>query len=211
MPDSSVTVYLKLSQITEVHQEDVFLSDVADVYCSDPNIQNRCNAVKVKKITDKREYRYVINAMDVIKKLEAVDSKITVNNLGEKDFIVSYRPKKGYSPFWQWSKTVMVALICFFGAAFAIMTFNNDSSAKDIFRQVYQMVMGVESDGFTIVEASYSIGLALGVILFFNHFAAVKVNQDPTPLEVEMRLYEDNVNMTAVQNDGRKESGVDVT
>lgn len=210
MPES-VTVFLKLNQITEVYKTDVFVSDVADVYCSDQNIQNRCNAVKVKKITNDKEYRYVINAIDVIKKLEAVDSKITVDNLGEKDFIIKYQPKQSYSSVWQWTKTLVVSLICFFGAAFAIMTFNNDASAKDIFKQVYLMFMGRESNGFTIIEASYSIGLALGVILFFNHFAGVKVNTDPTPLEVEMRLYEDNVNKTVIQNDGRKESGVDVT
>ena len=47
--------------------------------------------------------------------------------------------------------------------------------------------------------------------VFFNHFAKLKLNTDPTPLEVEMRLYEDNINKTLIQNDGRKESGVDVS
>jgi len=131
--------------------------------------------------------------------------------MGEQDFIIDYQKEKKFSPFWQWAKTIFVCCICLFGAAFAIMTFNNDSSATAIFKQIYFMVMGTESDGFTIVEVSYSLGLALGVILFFNHFAAIKINTDPTPLEVEMRLYEDNVNKTVIQNAGRKEKGIDVT
>ena len=65
--------------------------------------------------------------------------------------------------------------------------------------------------GFTILELSYSIGLALGIIVFFNHFAAYKLNTDPTPLEVEMRLYEDNISKTLIAEDGRKESKIDVT
>ena len=80
----------------------------------------------------------------------------------------------------------------------------------DVFREIYQMVLGHEAEKVTVLEMSYSIGLALGVILFFNHFCAWKVNTDPTPLEVEMRLYEDNISKTVIQNDGRKESGIDV-
>ena len=53
-------------------------------------------------------------------------------------------------------------------------------------------------------------GLALGITVFFNHFAKWKLNTDPTPLEVEMRLYEDNISKTLIQNDGRKEQGIDV-
>ena len=51
----------------------------------------------------------------------------------------------------------------------------------------------------------------MGIIVFFNHFAVAKLSTDPTPIEVEMRLYEDNINKTLIQNDGRKESGIDVT
>ena len=91
------------------------------------------------------------------------------------------------------------------------MTFNNDVSVTDVFSEIYRIIMGKESTGFTILEVSYSIGLALGIVGFFNHFAKFKINTDPTPLEVEMRLYEDNVSKTLIQNDGRKEQDIDVS
>ena len=37
------------------------------------------------------------------------------------------------------------------------------------------------------------------------------MNTDPTPLEVEMRLYEENIGKTLIQNDSRKEQEVDVS
>ena len=52
---------------------------------------------------------------------------------------------------------------------------------------------------------------ALGILIFFNHFASWKLTVDPTPIEVEMRLYEDNVGKTLIQNYGRKERGIDVS
>lgn len=210
MPSNSVTVYLKLNQITEVHEQDVFVKDVAEIYCSDQNIQNRCNAVKVKAIKDPRPYRYMISALEVIRRIEDIDSSIQVNNVGEVDFIINFQPDTKVRYVRQWIKTIFVCLICFCGAAFAIMTFNNDSSATDIFRELYLIVMGTESDGFTIMEVSYSVGLTVGILVFFNHFAAKKLTTDPTPLEVEMRLYEDSINKTLIQNNGRKESKIDV-
>lgn len=207
----SKTVYLNIKEITEVHHKEIQLKDVADVYCDDSAISNRCNALRVTTIHLDRNKRYVMSTLDVIQKLMEMDTALQVNNVGKVDFIIDYhKPKK---PIWvfQWIKTIFVCIICFCGASFAIMTFNNDVSVADVFAEIYQLVTGIESDGFTVLEVSYSIGLALGIIVFFNHFAKFKINTDPTPLEVEMRLYEDNISKTIIQNDGRKEADIDVS
>lgn len=210
MSSSTKTVYLNLSEITEVTKKDVFTKDVATLYCSDQTILNKCNAVKIKTIREDRCRRYVESALDVIEKLEAVDPSVQVNNVGKVEFIIDYQPPASPKHGWQWMKTLFVCAVCFCGAAFAIMTFNNDVSVTDVFKEVYLLITGTESDGFTILEVSYSVGLAVGIIAFFNHFAKWKLNTDPTPLEVEMRLYEDNISKTLIQNDGRKEQGIDV-
>lgn len=207
---STKTVYLNLREITEVHEKDVFVKDVASIYCSDTNIQNKCNAVKVRTVREEKPKRYVESALDVIRRLEEVDASVQVNNVGKVEYIIDYQPPKSPHHLWQWMKTVFVCIVCFCGAAFAIMTFNNDVSVTDVFAEVYLLITGTESDGFTILEFSYSVGLAVGIIAFFNHFAKWKLNTDPTPLEVEMRLYEDNISKTLIQNDGRKEQDIDV-
>lgn len=207
----SKVLYLNVSEITEVHQKDVYLKDVAALYCDDKAVTNKCNAIKIKSIKIDRDKRYVESVLDIIEKIVQADSSIQVNNIGEVDYIIDYQHEKSPAYFWQWMKTLIVCAISFFGAAFAIMTFNNDVSVGDVFKEIYVIIIGQESDGFTILEISYSIGLALGIIVFFNHFSGIKINTDPTPIEVEMRLYEDNITKTLIQNDGRKESGIDVT
>ena len=205
------TLYLKLNEISEVHEKSVYLKDVAQLYCDDKPTLNRCQALKIKTIHQEKDKRYVENVLEVIEKIHEMDVSIQVTNLGETDFIIDYQKSKSPKYLWQWTKTWFVCIVCFFGAAFAIMTFNNDASVGDVFKEVYKIVMGRESDGFTILELSYSIGLMLGIVLFFNHFSVWKLSTDPTPLEVEMRLYEDNISKTLIQNDRRKESGIDVT
>ena len=68
------------------------------------------------------------------------------------------------------------------------MTFNNDVDIPKLFAQIYQQFTGTPSSGFTVMEFSYSIGLGLGILLFFNHFGGRKITADPTPLEVEMLI-----------------------
>lgn len=205
------TVYLKLDQITELTHKDILLRDVAQVLCRDPKIENRCRAMKIMTVKEERHRRYVMSALDVIAGLEKLDPAIQVENVGETDFVVAYKPSSPPMYAWQWSKTFFVCLVCFFGAAFAIMTFNNDVNVTDVFQEVYQLVMGHSPSGPTVLEAGYCIGLAVGIVLFFNHFSSIKLNTDPTPLEVEMRLYEDNIVKTVVANEERKEKKIDVT
>lgn len=205
------TVYIKLSQITELTHKEVQLKDVAQVYCQDQSLQNKCSAMKVMTVRLDRKKRYVLSAVDVIQKLEQLDPSIEVTNLGEKDFIIAYKPPAPSRIAWEWTKTLFVCLICFFGAAFAIMTFNNDVNVTDVFSELYRLVMGRESDGATVLELGYSLGLAAGILLFFNHFAAARMNTDPTPLEVEMRLYEENISKTLIAESDRKETAIDVT
>jgi stage V sporulation protein AA len=108
------------------------------------------------------------------------------------------------------------------------MTFNNDGSVSEIFQDVDRLILGNENrsgtmdpldkegdgkkktKGIMILEISYSVGLIVGVTLFFNHFCKRQITLDPTPIEVQMRLYEDQVDTTVIQNASRKEKGVDV-
>lgn len=207
----SKILYLNISQITEVHSKDVKLKDVATLYSPDEAVTNKCSALKIKTIREDRDKRYVMETIDVVKKITDLDSTIEVNNIGETQFIIDYQHPRPDRYVWQWIKTLFVCAVSFCGAAFAIMTFNNDVNVGDVFKEIYKIIMGTESTGFTILEMTYSVGLAFGIIVFFNHFAKFKLNTDPTPLEVEMRLYEDNISKTLIQNDGRKESGIDVS
>lgn len=207
----SKQVYLKVNQMTEVQKQDVFLKDVAKITCQDQALQNKCSSLKIKTIREKREKRYVEDVIDIIKKIQQIDPDAQVNNLGEIDYIIDYLPPKRPKLAWQWVKTIFTCVVSFCGAAFAIMTFNNDANVMSLFQELYLLVMGREPGGFTILEASYSIGLAAGIIIFFNHFAKWKLNTDPTPIEVQMRTYEEDICKTLIENNGRKEQEVDVT
>ena len=54
----SETVYIQIDKNVQVNKLDVHLSDIADVFCKDKNVQARINAIKLIKLPDvpKKEY-----------------------------------------------------------------------------------------------------------------------------------------------------------
>jgi len=91
------------------------------------------------------------------------------------------------------------------------MAFNNDISVTDVFDKLYGQVMGTKSDGVNELEVCYCIGLGLGIILFFNHVGRKKITPDPTPIQIEMRKYEKDVDTTFIENAGRGGHSIDVS
>ena len=84
------------------------------------------------------------------------------------------------------------------------MTFHTDVDVPSLFHNIYESFTGRSYTGVSILEISYSIGIGLGAVFFFNHFGRRKLTQDPTPMEVEMRTYEDSVDTTIIEQQERK-------
>ena len=93
-------------------------------------------------------------------------------------------------------KVVFVSMVCFFGTGFTIMAFHNDIGIRGVFEQISSLITGTEGLGVMILEISYAFGLTAGILLFFNHIGKRRITKDPTPIEVSMRNYEDDVNKT---------------
>ena len=70
------SLYLKLNQISEVHEKDVYLKDIATLYSDDSAVLNKCLALRVKKISSDRDHRYVGSVLDVIRLIAETDSSI---------------------------------------------------------------------------------------------------------------------------------------
>lgn len=87
---------------------------------------------------------------------------------------------------------------------------NNDVDVSKLFGQIYELVIGKESNGFTILEIMYSVGLVVGIIIFFNHFGKKRFTVDPTPMEVQMRLYENDIQTTLVEDAARRKNEIDL-
>ena len=194
----TTTVYLKCQRNVVSSLPDVFLCDVASLRCQDRQISAKLSAIKVHHFKKQDASRCVISTLHVIKLMEEVCPDISVEVIGESDILLEWVsvPRK---PWKQWSKVVLVCFICFFGTGFTIMAYHNDVSINTLFGSIYKLVMNREPRGITLMEISYSIGLAVGITVFFNHVGTKRITKDPTPIEVAMRIYEEDVDRSIIE------------
>lgn len=199
------TLYLKIDKNVQADHEHIMLKDIASINCKDKATENKVKVLRLPTEIIKGPGRYVFSVLDVIEVIEKKFPNLEINNLGEADFIITVEKQDKLSDAQSWGKTIFVCILAFFGAAFSIMAFNNDVGITTLFGQLYETFTGEPSDGFTLLELSYSVGVGLGILIFFHHFARKKNLSDPTPLEVEMRTYEDDVDTTLIESGNRKE------
>lgn len=196
----NTTVYILFKQVQKVPDRKVLLGQAGEIHCADSAIETGCRVLELYQFREKEEKKG-FSALDAVALIEKKYPGITVNLAGTPDFLVEYEGARNTSRILEWVKIVLVCIISFFGAAFAIMTFNNDGAVNSIFLSLYEQFTGVKSDGRTVLEAGYSIGLPVGILFFFNHLGKKADRMDPTPLEVQMRLYGDDLAGSVIQKE----------
>lgn len=197
-------LYIKATQNAEVMSENVYLKDIASVTCTNKSAAARAKAMKVHHFQAAQGGRTVISVIKLIEEIQKLEPSVTVESVGETDTVVKQVKTPKEKGAFVICKIIFVALLSFFGTAFTIMAFHNDIGIQEVFAEFHQIVMGADSDGFTVLEVSYSIGLAAGILIFFNHIGGRRITKDPTPIEVAMRKYEQDVNLTLVQTAERE-------
>ena len=203
-------VYIKIPLRIIVSHKNVILKDIAKVYCSNEEVLKKVEELPLIDIGPTKNSQYAVSLMKVIALINTIDSNLHVVNLGEEEFLIEYQSEKEDNKIYEYSKTIVVAAIIFFGAAFSIMTFNTDVGVSDVFANVYDLVMGESGKGQGIIELSYCIGLPVGILVFFNHFSPKKVRKDPTPIQIEMRKYEKDVESAILNNADREGKMIDI-
>ena len=197
-------IYIKPNEIITTRKI-VYLKDVGEIWIPGQSTASLGNLV-VYQVPEDTEKTYLISVIDIIKAITLKFPDATVNNVGEMDILLTYQKQyKQQNKVWLYSKIVFIALILFTGASTSIMSFHSDAQIPKIFQNYYYMFFGEYNDMPLILAIPYTIGLAIGIILFFNHFSKIYVTKDPTPIEIEMTTYEKETNTSIIDALNRKQ------
>ena len=205
-----MNVYIKAEDSVCINHKDIKIKDILSVYCAKKDLEEEIKNQRLYHFVNEDNQRKCFSILKVIEVIKEVDKTVEIVNLGPQDFIVYYKRERQEEKIVHYGKILFVILVSFFGASFSIMTYNTDVGIEELFYNVYEMIMGKVPSGPNLLHISYTIGLAIGIIVFFNHAGKIKLNDDPTPFEVQMRLYERDVNDTLIIDAGRKKEEEDV-
>ena len=205
-----MTIYVKAKKLGNVKSAKVVMNDIGDVYCSDSEILKSINKIILYEFplnSKHQTFRKVISIMDIIEKITYRCPGCDVVSIGEKEILDEYDRSAAPSKAHEMLKVALVCILVFWGAAFTIMAFNNDISIQGVFDQFYLQMTGEKKPDVSELEIAYSIGMALGIIIFFNHIGKKRITNDMTPIEVEFDKHKKDICEAMVdnaQNEGDK-------
>ena len=196
----TLDIYIKpVKKATLAEVDKIIIKDVAEIIAT-TDVRKKVEQMKLMDVAiEGKKANFLISVTDIIKLIKKKYPEYTVNNVGAQDTVVQYASQKSDDAAWfKWLKIFFVVLILLSGSSTAIMCFHSDSQIPKVFENYYRIFFGEQTNNPLIISIPYAIGLAMGILVFFNHFMGKKVTDDPTPIEVEMALYETEINETVI-------------
>ena len=140
----------------------------------------------------------VIELLQIIQLIEQQAPHFDIRNVGGVHTIVEVQttsriPKKFF--------VVLVWIFLFLGSGLAIMNFHADVNMQEVHERIYYLVTGQKMQHPLLMEIPYSLGIGLGMILFFNHLFKRRFNEEPSPMELEMFMYQETIDQYVIDSE----------
>ena len=199
--NSTPTVYIQLKKRIQLPQGKVItLGDIANVQSAE-EFMKLLFELELVAPNKKDGNLLVLDLMRIIPAIKQVIPGAQIEPVGQHHTIVEIvkAPKKP-----SFAMFILVWLLLFFGSALTIMNFHADVNMQEVQIRVVEMITGTRDEHPYLFQTSYSIGIGIGMVVFFNHLFKKKWNEEPTPLEVEMFLYQENIDQFVVAEEYKR-------
>jgi len=144
-------------------------------------------------VSTKVETKVLISVISIIDFIKENVSNVDLVIIGQTDVLVHFIDKNVDIDKYKIVRVILVCFLLFLGAITAIINFHSDVDMKQAHSTIYKIITGEESDRPLLLQIPYSLGLGVGMSIFFNHVFKKKINNEPTPLEMKMYSYQQSV------------------
>lgn len=186
-------IYLQLKKQVNISLgQTIYLHNIAHLLCPE-DIEE-----KIKKLIIPIEYSgnditTSINIIEIIEIINRAIPQVVVLSVGEKQVSITISKKEPKKiDLMNVIKLVISFFLIFIGSGLAIMYFHADVNMHKVHETLTIAITGKESTSPYWINIPYSIGIGIGIALFFGIFPGK--NKNPDPLEIEMFKYEKDVN-----------------
>jgi len=168
---------------------------------ADPVIKKQFSKLLLHEVSESDRNIIIIDVIQIVKEITKLCPKLGIEMLGPTQTIVEvvYKKKKYSLPLF-----LLTWFLLFFGAALTIMNFHEDVGMLVVHQKIYAMITGREEEKPLLFQIPYSIGLGVGMIIFFNHVFKKRLNEEPSPLEVEMFNYQQDLDQYVIMHENKE-------
>ncbi|MUT65542.1 stage V sporulation protein AA [Paenibacillus sp. NEAU-GSW1] len=195
-------LYLRLKKRIYIRPgQPVTLGLAARLLAMDEEQEQKLSELMLYRHSKSDGNRVVIDLLQIVKAIRVAEPSLTVEAYGDPQVLImiSAKPVKPRIVV-----LVFAWLLLFFGAGLAIMNFHTDVSMREVHIRIVELITGHRNEHPLWFQIPYSLGIGLGMILFFNHLFRKRFNEEPNPLEVELYTYQENVNAYVIADEMRK-------
>jgi stage V sporulation protein AA len=195
------TIYIRMrNRVQAKADEKIFLKDIAQIIAPETDLSPLQNML-VYQVSEKDKNIVIIDVMKVINLITGSFAEMEIQTIGPAQTIIEVMiTQKGVSlPFF-----LLIWFLLFFGSAMAIMNFHDDVSMKSVQEKLYTIITGIKDPKPLLFQIPYSLGLGIGMILFFNHVFQKRINEEPSPLEVEMFNYQMDIDNYVIIHENKE-------
>jgi stage V sporulation protein AA len=196
------TVFIKLRHRVQVKPNTaITVGDVAQIIATDSGVREQLQTIPLYQIQPSDKNIVIIDIMKVVRAMLQVDGSLDVQTVGPSQTIIEvvYEKRRFSTAYF-----LLIWLLLFVGSAMAIMNFHEDVSMQQVHQHLYEMITGKKVDKPLLLQIPYSLGLGIGMILFFNHVFRKRINEEPSPLEVEMFNYQQSIDQYVILHENKE-------
>jgi stage V sporulation protein AA len=195
------TIYIRMrNRVLAKQDEKIYLMDLAQVIAPETAVPELKKLV-VHQVTEEDKNIVIIDVMKIIRMISNIFEDIEVQTIGPAQTIIEVVVKKKQMSY---PLFLLIWFLLFFGSAMAIMNFHDDVSMQSVQEKLFLMITGMEDSKPWLFQIPYSIGLGVGMILFFNHVFQKRINEEPSPLEVEMFNYQMDIDNYVIIHENKE-------
>lgn len=197
-----VVVYVRMRRRAVVKPGAVvLLGDVARLVV-DSRLEKRLLRLPLHHVSENDGNLLLIDMLQVVKAIREAEPGLTIETFGEPHVLLEIAPGGEVKPrIWL---LVLAWILLFFGSGMAMMNFHADVNMPAVQRRITELITGGKTIHPWLFQIPYSIGVGLGMLLFFNRLLRKRLNDEPNPLEVEMFMYQESVNHFVITEEYRK-------
>ncbi len=157
--------------------------------------------LELLQVTPEDNNIIIVDQIHLVEKIQQYDKSLEIQILGPGQTIIEVELGRKKASFLLFAA---VWLLLFVGAAMTIMNFHVDVSMAEVHQKLFRLITGKEDTKPLLIQIPYSFGLGIGMILFFNHFFKKRFNEEPSPLEVEMFNYQQDLDQYVIMHENKE-------
>jgi len=183
-------VYIRMKKkITSHPHKRIKLEDVAHL-TANHRLDERMKQFPIYRLTDADREFVVIDSYHIIHHLNNHYPGLEFQLIGFSETVITVERKTSRRSILF---ITFVWMILFIGTAMTIINFHYDVSMQEVHQRIHYLFTGEQKTNPLWIQIPYSFGLGIGMILFLNHWFKKRLNEEPSPLEVELFKYQQSI------------------